>query len=315
MLNKEDGFLLSLIIPVYNEESGITYLLDELGRFIKQSGFENIEVIFVDDHSIDNSPVLLKEACKTIPGYNFIRLSKNSGSHIAIIAGMAASKGDCAVFLAADLQDPPELIISMVEKWKQGNKVIWAVRDKIEGISITTMFFGRMFYFIFNKMSYVKLPKTGADFALLDKQVVEALLKSADAKPSLGALINWLGFKQTEIIYTKQERKHGKSKWTLSKKINGFLDSIVSFSYAPMRIMMGLGFVVAFIGFLYSILIIILNLLGNPIQGWSSIIIAVLILGGAQITMLGVLGEYLWRNLDESRKRPLYFIEDSSDNK
>jgi glycosyltransferase involved in cell wall biosynthesis len=311
MSSNSNGFLLSLIIPVYNEESGIDHLIQRLDSFINNK-FENTEVIFVDDHSSDNSARLLKLECQRNPAYHFIRLSKNSGSHIAIIAGMGVAKGDCAVFLAADLQDPPELIVNMIDKWRDGNKIVWAVRDRIDGISMSTALFSRLFYFFFNKMSYLKLPKTGADFALLDRQVVDALIMSADAKPSLGALINWLGFKQTEILYTKEERRHGKSKWTLSKKINAFIDSIVSFSYAPMRIMIGFGLLVAAFGFLYSLFIVGLNLLGDPVEGWSSIIVAVLILGGTQMIMLGVLGEYLWRNLEESRKRPLYFIEDSS---
>ena len=200
----------------------------------------------------------------------------------------------------------------MIEKWKEGYSVVWAVRDNIEGVSFFSSVFSKLFYRFFNANSSVKLPPTGADFALLDKCVVESLIKSAGSNPSLGGLIAWLGFKQTQIRYIKQARVNGKSKWTLSKKINAFIDAFVGFSYMPMRLMTYFGFLMAASGFLYSLLIIILKLtIGRQIEGWASMMLAILIIGGVQMIMIGILGEYLWRNLEESRKRPLFFVDKS----
>ena len=159
--------------------------------------------------------------------------------------------------------------------------------------------------------SDISLPPKGADFALLDRKVINSLLKSTGTKPSLGALISWLGFKQTEISYIKEARKFGKSSWTLTKKINALVDAFVGFSVLPLRVMSYLGFTFASLGFLYSLLLIVLKITSNkPIVGWTSIMVVVLILGGLQMLMIGVIGEYLWRNLEESRKRPLFLIED-----
>lgn len=302
--------MLSIIIPVYNESENIHILIDRINKFIVQLN-QPTEVLFIDDHSIDETSGLLKKYCEEDNNFKYIRLSKNAGSHIAIIAGLKYCKGDCAVFLAADLQDPPELIAQMLVKWEDHNDVVWAVRETTEGISIFEKIFSRLFYFLFNIASDINLPPKGADFALLDRKVINSLLLSTGTKPSLGALISWLGFKQTEILYIKEARKFGKSSWTLTKKINALVDAFVGFSVLPLRIMSYVGFSVAFIGFLYSFFIIALRFMyDKPIVGWASIMVTVLILGGLQMLMLGVIGEYLWRNLEEARKRPLFSIED-----
>ena len=302
--------MLSIIIPIYNESENIPILIDRINNLISCINRET-EVLLIDDHSFDQTPVLLKEYCKKNQNFKYIRLSKNSGSHIAIIAGLQHCKGDIAVFLAADLQDPPELITEMLVKWQDNNDVVWAVRETRHGVSFVEKCFSRLFYMLFNISSDISLPPKGADFALLDRKVIDALLRSIGSKPSLGALIAWLGFKQTEILYTKELRKFGKSKWTLSKKINAFTDAFVGFSVLPLRAMSYIGFSIAFLGLLYSLFIVSLRFVsGQPIIGWTSIMVAVTILGGLQMLMLGVIGEYLWRNLEEARKRPLFLIED-----
>jgi dolichol-phosphate mannosyltransferase len=271
----------------------------------------NVEVLLVDDHSTDGSPALMHRLCAERDYLKFIRLSRNSGSHVAIIAGMKYCKGDAAVFLAADLQDPPELVEDMIVKWEEGYDVTWAVRAERRGVSRTSVFFSNMFYRLLNSTTDIHFPKKGADYALMDRKVVDGLVQSAGSKPSLGALISWLGFKQTEIPYVKEERKFGRSKWTLSKKLNAFADAFVGFSYLPMRFMSLVGFVAAFSGFSYALFVVVMRfLVGHPIEGWASLMVVTLIIGGLQMLMLGVLGEYLWRNLEESRKRPLFLIED-----
>jgi dolichol-phosphate mannosyltransferase len=304
--------LLSIVIPCYNEEDGLYHLINRLDVLVqKLSVHINIEVIVVDDHSSDGSYSTLISLTEQRPYLKFIRLSRNSGSHIAIIAGLKYCKGDAAVFLAADLQDPPELVEDMLIKWKEGYDVVWAVRSERVGVSKTAIFFSNMFYRLLNGMTDIHFPRKGADYALMDRKVVLGLVQSAGSKPSLGALISWLGFKQTEIPYVKEERKFGLSKWTLSKKLNAFADAFVGFSYLPMRFMSLVGFTAAFCGFLYALFVVIMRfVVGHPIEGWASLMVVILIIGGLQMLMLGVLGEYLWRNLEESRKRPLFLIED-----
>ncbi len=304
--------LISLVIPCYNEAEGLHTLMLRLDAVVEMLKSEvNVEVIMVDDHSIDGSNVILKQLCADRDYLKFIRLSRNSGSHIAIIAGMKYCKGDAAVFLAADLQDPPELVSEMLVKWRDGYDVIWAVRAERRGVSRISVFFSNMFYRLLNKMTEIHFPKKGADYALMDRKVIDGLVRSAGSKPSLGALISWLGFMQTEIPYVKEERKFGSTKWTLSKKLNAFADAFVGFSYLPMRFMSFIGFLAAFFGFIYAVIVAVARIVnGKAVEGYASLMVVILIIGGLQMLMLGVLGEYLWRNLEESRKRPLFLIED-----
>ena len=240
-------------------------------------------------------------------------MAKNSGSHIAILAGLAEARGESAVFLAADLQDPPELIPRMLKLWRDGNQVVWAVRSEREGVSRIDVFLSNTFYRLLNLMGEVNLPPSGSDFALLDKKVVSALLQSTGSHPSIIGEIARLGFSQAEVLYTKEQRVAGATKWTLGRKLKAFADAFVLFSYAPLRIMSYLGMLCSLSGFAYAVLIIILRLRSStPVQGWSSLMVAVLVLGGVQMMMLGVLGEYLWRTLEAARRRPSYFFEDSS---
>jgi polyisoprenyl-phosphate glycosyltransferase len=303
---------LSLIIPVYNEEEGMPALVERLNVLLQKIGVPT-EVIFVDDHSGDGSPELLKQACITRPELRYVRLARNRGSHIAILAGLAHAHGECAVFLAADLQDPPELIPRMMEQWRMGFRVVWAVREKREGISPIDRFMSNSFYRLLNRLADVELPPSGSDFALLDRKVIDALLLSAGSNPSLGGEIATLGFSHAEVMYTKQRRRYGRSKWSLERKLKAFADAFVSFSYAPLRAMSYLGMLCSLLGFLYAATIIILRLISRiGLTGWSSLMVVVLLLSGVQMVMLGILGEYLWRTLDAARRRPNYFIEELS---
>jgi dolichol-phosphate mannosyltransferase len=201
----------------------------------------------------------------------------------------------------------------MLQHWRDGSQVVWGVRAAREGISRREIFFANLFYRLLNSFSNVKLPPTGADYSLLDRIVIDALLRSVGANPSLALEIARLGFKQIEIPYTKEERKHGVSKWNLRKKLNAFADAFVTSSYMPLRLMSYVGMLVSTIGFIYAILIVVLRLMNIvAVGGWAALMVAVLVFGGFQMIMLGIIGEYLWRTLEQSRKRPLYFIEDAS---
>ncbi|HTS04208.1 MAG TPA: glycosyltransferase family 2 protein [Candidatus Eisenbacteria bacterium] len=305
---------LSIVIPVYNEEAVLPALRERLCAFVERLSPLETEIILVDDHSSDQTPQILKEFCEQNSMFRYARLAKNCGSHVAVLAGLARARGECAVFLAADLQDPPELILQMMEAWRQGHHIVWAVREQREGVSGLDVFLANTFYRLLNFLGEVNLPPRGSDFALLDRKAVDALLESAGSDVSLGGEIARLGFSSQQITYTKERRAAGTSKWTLQKKLKAVADAFVSFSYAPLRAMSYLGIICSLLGFAYALLVIIVRLkTQTPVQGWASLIVVVLVLGGLQMMMLGVLGEYLWRTLEAARHRPIYFLEDVSD--
>lgn len=304
---------LSIVIPVFNEAESLPALLERLGNLLHSLSGVSYEVIFVDDHSLDRSPALLAAACAAEPRYRFIRLSANSGSHIAIFAGLEHTLGRCAVFLAADLQDPPELVPKMLDLWRQGNHVVWAVRSERLGIPLSERIFAATFYTVFNKMAHVSLPPQGSDFALIDRVVIDALKQCVTASPFLMGEIAKIGFRQTQVGYTKEARRFGTTKWNLRKKLRLFADAFVACSYFPLRAMSYVGIGASCLGFLYALFVIVYTMFsGRPVEGWSSLMVVVLVLGGVQMVMLGVLGEYLWRTLEEARRRPPYFIEEGS---
>lgn len=305
---------LSIIIPVYNEEAVLPALWSRLCSFADSLTPLVTEIILVDDHSTDRSPDLLKQFCQQDSRFHYARLAKNSGSHVAILAGLAQARSASAVFLAADLQDPPELILQMLDLWRAGNHVVWAVREERQGVSKIDLLLANTFYRLLNLFGEVNLPPRGSDFALLDRKAIDALLQSAGSDPSLGGEIARLGFAAAQVAYTKEHRVAGSSKWTLKKKLKAFADAFVSFSYAPLRAMSYLGMTCSFLGFAYALVVIVLRLTTRtPVQGWASLIVVVLVLGGIQMMMLGVLGEYVWRTLEAARHRPTYFIEETSD--
>lgn len=305
---------LSIIIPVFNEEDVIPALVERLGSLMVRLSPLLSEVVLVDDHSTDRSAELLRETCRADPRFRYARLAKNSGSHLAILAGLAQARGACAVFLAADLQDPPELILQMLDLWRAGNHVVWAVRGEREGVPKFDLFLSNAFYRLLNLLGEVNLPPRGSDFALLDRKALNALLQSTGSDPSIGGEIARLGFASAQISYTKQKRAAGGSKWTLKRKLKAFADAFVSFSYAPLRVMSYTGMLFSLLGFAYAVLVIAIRLrTRTPVQGWSSLIVVVLVMGGVQMMMLGVLGEYLWRTLEAARRRPSYFLEETSE--
>lgn len=304
----------SIVIPVFNEEAAIPLLVERLRSLVARLTPLVTEIILVDDHSSDHSHELLKEVCSNDPRFRYARLAKNSGSHVAILAGLARARGECAVFLAADLQDPPELILQMLDLWRAGHHVVWAVRETRRGVSKLDVFLANSFYRLLNVLGDVDLPPRGSDFALLDRKTISALLQSAGSDPSIGGELARLGFSSAQITYTKEKRAAGGSKWTFKRKLKAFADAFVSFSYAPLRAMSYLGVIFSLLGFAYAILVIVLRLMTRtPVQGWSSLIVVVLVIGGVQMMMLGVLGEYLWRTLEAARHRPTYFLQETSE--
>ena len=238
-----------------------------------------------------------------------IRFVRNSGSHAALAAGLLYCRGQCAINMSADLQDPPELITRLLDRWKNNAKVVWGVRAHREGETATKKFFAQLYYRLMNSLTDVQTPPSGADVFLIDRIVIDAYKQMHEKHTSVFMALAWIGFPQQSIEYVRRGRRRGCSKWTLAKKIKLTIDSILAFSDIPIRYISVLGLFTAFLGFIYSFFVIRNFLNGSPVEGWSSLMIAILLIGGIQMMILGVLGEYLWRTFDETRRRPRYIIE------
>jgi dolichol-phosphate mannosyltransferase len=311
--SKGSEITLSVITPAYNEAQNLPRLYKRLKSVLSGTRM-SWEWIIVDDHSKDDTfaqITKLKDSDYRVKGWRF---AHNFGSHIAISCGLEKAKGHCAVVLAADLQDPPESLPTLVNEWHQGSKVVWAARKNRIGGKKRDILFSKLFFFMMRYVIGIKnMPATGADFFLIDRQVIRCLNEFGERNLSIAALINWIGFRQTIVTYDKQARMHGSSGWSLRKKIKIVLDSITSFSFLPIRVMSVVGFCISILGLLYAGVVIWSALSGNPPQGWASLMIVILIIGGFQMLMMGILGEYLWRALDESRRRPRYLIEETTE--
>ena len=301
--------MISVIFPVHNEQDNLSVLHERLMVVTKGLPDYDFEFVFVDDCSEDATPDILEQMAETDHRVRTIRFSRNCGSHAAVTAGVHYCSGKAAIMLAADLQDPPELISEFLMEWKKGFKVVWGVRDKRKGESSFTIAASRVFYFLMNRLTNVSAPPTGADVFLIDRTVIEAFRKAPEKNTSVYMLIAWLGYPQTYIKYIKEARYAGTSKWTTARRLKLFFDSLISFSYAPLRFMSLVGSISALLGLLYGCVVVISALAGLPVEGWASLMIVVLLMGGFQMIMMGMLGEYLWRTYDETRGRPRYVIE------
>jgi dolichol-phosphate mannosyltransferase len=300
---------LSILTAFLNEESNLPLLRDRVTAALAQAGVD-YDIVLIDDHSTDGSSAVARKWAASDANVQYIRLSRNYGSHAAYSAGLCKCRGDCAVLLAADLQDPPEMIAELLKHWRNGYEVVWATRSDREGEAWHTKFFARIYYQMMRRFALPDMPEKGADFLLMDRKVIDAYNAIPEKNTSFLAMILWLGFRQTSIEYVKQARHSGVSKWNLSKKIKLLIDSMVSFSYAPIRLASLSGMVVSLLGFVYALFVVVNALQGHPTEGWSSLMVVVLLLGGFQLLMLGVFGEYLWRTFDEARGRPRYIVEE-----
>jgi len=302
--------LISIVIPVYNNASSLADLLERFQVVAAQNQDDAFEFIFVNDGSMDDSVSVLQELLHREARIRVVVLSRNFGSNAAILAGMSQVCGDAIIAIAADLQDPPELIDEMLCLWRDGQKVVLAARkSRDDGLVADAL--SNAFYALFRRFAIKTMPRHGFDFFLIDRQVCDLINHIQENNAYLMGLILWLGFEPKVIYYDrkKRERKYGRSMWTQGKKIKYFIDSFVSFSYIPIRAASIIGICLSFLGLIYAFIVIVLRLiLQINVEGWASLMIVVLILSGSQMLMLGIIGEYLWRNLEETRRRPRYII-------
>ena len=299
---------ISIIIPVYFNSDTLMLLYEDMKEKILTT-LGDYEIVMVDDGSEDDSWAVMNRIREMDENVKCVRLSRNFGEHAALLAGLSQCTGDCAVTKQADLQEDSELIVRLYDKWKEGNKVVLAVRQERDEPAIKK-FFANMYYSIVRKTIDKKMPKGGFDCYLLDRQAIEVLLKLDEKNSSLSLQVLWMGFKSDNVYFHRKDREVGKSRWTFSKKFKLVFDSMMSFSYFPIKFMSGLGVVMAFIAFIWIIAVVIEFLaIGTPVRGWSTLMCLVLFSAGMILLMLGVLGEYLWRTLDATRNRPVFIID------
>jgi glycosyltransferase involved in cell wall biosynthesis len=302
---------LSVLTAFFNEAPNLPRLRERLEAVFERLDIEP-EIILIDDHSTDGSAEIARDWARSDDRVLYIRLSRNCGSHAAYSAGLAQCSGECAVLLAADLQDPPETVPQLLAKWREGYHVVWAVREGRQGESRSTKFFSHLYYRLMRRLGLTDMPKSGADFLLVDRKVIDAYNEIPEKNTSFLAMILWLGFRQTSVGYIKQARLAGRSKWTFRKKVKLLADSVVSFSFAPIRLMSWLGFLLALCGFVYAGVVVLGWLAGYVVVGTGfAALMTVLLVGQGSILMsLGIIGEYLWRTFDEARGRPRYILEE-----
>ncbi len=301
--------MLSVVIPFLNEEENIPALYAALVEALGD-GAEELEMVFVDDGSTDGGPAWLLQKHAEDPRIRLIQLSRNFGHQVAISAGIDLAKGDAVAIMDADMQDPPAVVRDMLVKWREGYEVVYAVRTHREGEGFAKKLFAAAFYRIFHWASSIEVPVDSGDFRLLDRKVVEALKRCREKHRYMRAMTSWVGFKQVSVAYERQARHAGETKYPVWKSARLAWDGLTSFSGAPLRWMSGGGFVVCGLGVLL-VLRIIIGKWTNPDQqvpGWASLMATVLIVGGIQLISLGLVGQYLSRTFEETKKRPLYFV-------
>lgn len=301
----------SIVIPCYFNELNIAKTYEVLKSDVLDKRDDiKFEIILVDDGSKDNTLLELKKVQMIDNRIRIIKLSKNFGEFRAILAGMSHSTGDCVAVMSADLQDPPYLITEMIQNWEIGEKVVIAARSaRLEGKFKTLL--AHTYYWFLRKLVIEDYPKFGFDFFLIDRQVANILIDMKEKNSTIYVQVIWTGFKPKVIEYVRQERTDGQSMWSYWKRINLFIDTFIVFSYKPIRLISFMGIVMSLFGFVSAIYFIVERMIiGVEVQGWTSLVVAVLVLAGVQLIMLGIIGEYIWRNLDETRKRPVFIVDE-----
>lgn len=302
---------ITLLIPVYNEESVLSQLFRRLDEFTKNTPDYQFEFLFINDGSTDKSFSIIAEQSKKDSRISYINLSRNFGKEIAMIAGIDHVKSDALVIIDADLQDPPELIQEMISYWEDGYDDVYARRNNRQGETWLKKKTSQWYYRILQKSTNIPIQVDTGDFRLLDRRCIEALQKFRESQRNTKAIFSWIGYKKKEIFYDRDPRLSGQTKWNYRKLLNLAIDGITSFTTAPLRMATIFGFIISFIAFVWIIYLLVRPLFGvSTGAGYSSLMAVILFLGGVQLLSLGIIGEYVGRIFIETKNRPLYLIEE-----
>ena len=300
----------SIVVPVYNEEEVARESYKRLKNVMDSTG-EAYELIFVNDGSRDKTEEIITDICAEDPNVRLINFSRNFGHQTAITAGMDNSSGQAIVVIDADLQDPPEVILEMIEKWKEGYDVVYGQRAKRKGETVFKKLTAKMFYRFLRSMTSVDIPVDTGDFRLIDRKVCDVMSSLTEKNRYVRGLVSWVGFRQTAVTYVREERFAGETKYPLKKMLKFAMDAITTFSYKPLKLSIYIGFIVALASFLYLLVVLYLRLFTDAaVAGWASTLAVSLIFNGVTLMMLGIIGEYIGRIYDEVKNRPLYIIRE-----
>ncbi len=303
---------ISIIIPVYNESSNITLLYSRLKNVVSQIT-THYELVFVNDGSRDNSMAMIKKLSSEDPSVKYIDFSRNFGHQVAVSAGIDLAAGNAMVIIDADLQDPPELILEMYKKYKEGNEVVFAKRKTRKGESVFKLLTAKIFYRILSSITAIDIPLDTGDFRIIDKKIAEVLKQMPEQEKFLRGQIAWAGFNQTFVEYERNERHAGKTGYPFKKMLRFALDGITSFSNFPLKFATLAGFAVSFVAFILMLYALYSRfILKDFVQGWTSLILSVLFIGGIQLICLGIIGEYISRMSNNIRNRPMYIVKETN---
>lgn len=299
---------MSLVIPCFNEEEVLPELRRRLKDLVSKYAFP-IEIVLIDDGSRDNTWPIIHQYSQEDGFIKAVRLARNFGHQTAITCGLDQTRGEVVAILDADLQDPPELIPEMLKEWSNGYDVVYGQRKKRSGESASKKFFAFAFYRIFEKVAGLKVPRDTGDFRLMDRRAVDALQSLRERHRFVRGMVSWIGYHQKAVQYDRPERFAGVTKYPFRKSLFLAIDAITSFTYAPLRVASYLGLATSALAFLYIGIVIVLKIMGINLEGWTSMMASILLLGGVQLTVLGVLGEYVGRIFEQGQQRPLYLVD------
>ena len=302
---------ISIIIPAYNEEDSLPYLYERLTKLIDDIKNYEFEILFVNDGSKDKTLEIIKEYRKKDNRFAYVNLSRNFGKEIAMIAGLDYAKGDAVVFMDADLKDPPELLPELIKYWEEGYDDVYARRKTRDGETFLKKFTSKMYYRVLQKLTNIQIQKDTGDFRLLDRRCVNALKKLRESQRCSKSMFSWIGYKKKEVLFDREPRVAGKTKWNYKKLIDLAIDGITSFTTSPLRLSTYLTIPTFITLVVYFIYVIVKSCtINEPIQAFQAIILINLFFFGIIILLIGIIGEYLGRIFNETKNRPLYFIDE-----
>ena len=301
----------SIVAPCWNEEGNLRELYRRIKAVMEQSD-GSWELVLVNDGSTDGTLELMKELHRADSRVHYVDFARNFGHQIAVTAGMDYAQGDAVILIDADLQDPPELILDMIDKWKEGYQVVYAVRSARQGEGWFKLVTAKLFYRLIFRITDIKIPLDTGDFRLLDRQVVDQMKRMQEHHRFVRGMTSWVGFRQTGVYYVREERYSGETKYPLRRMMKLAITAITGFSFFPLQLATFIGFIIALLSAVFIVVVIVARLSGNQaFEGQATTLVMVLFLGGVQLISLGIIGEYLGRIYDEVRGRPLYVVNEA----
>lgn len=308
MIIDKEKITISIVIPCYNEEGNIEILYNQINKVLPNT---TIEYIFVDDNSNDNTLSIIEHLSKNNTNVKYLSFSRNFGHQSALRAGLEYSTGDCVISMDADLQHPPELLPTLINKWKEGYDIVYTIRKDIENVSIFKKATSAFFYRLINSLSDIEINQGSADFRLLDKRIVRVLTNDiTEYHLFYRGLISWIGYNQIGIEYVPNKRFSGKSKYSFMKMVNFAIDGITSFSIKPLKLAILLGLLLSVLSGIYGIYVLGMSIFTDEtVKGWSSVLLSILFIGGVNMVLLGIIGEYMGKLYIQSKNRPYFLIK------